>query len=128
MRSSDWSSDVCSSYLSPGAAPGHLLQQRVGPCGLARRRVYRGAQHPHPAFDRSDGRHSSTTGLLRDFDVTPRSAVGASPILHCELGRASCSERVCTYVSISVFAVSLTNTHSITDNSIHHYYQIDFIP
>src|SRR3546814_11602029 len=44
-------------------------------------------------------------------DYNFRSRVAAAPMLaekgYCEIGRASCRERVCQYVSISVVAVSL---------------------
>src|SRR3546814_9139289 len=81
MRISDWSSDVCSSDLQVAA-------RRLG----FHRRI------PAPAV-----------GPRRDADRARmlRRVVGlAEPE---QIGSASCRERVCQYVSISVVAVSLTN-------------------
>src|SRR3546814_13160659 len=99
MRISDWSSDVCSSDLT-----------RVAP-------------HPHArrSFASSSPRH--TVNLVNSAPVMPESpllpvaeaqarlfamaapvAVEHAPL---QIGRASCRERVCQYVSISVVAVPL---------------------
>src|SRR3546814_17359084 len=73
-----------------------------------------------PSWKQSTG-HTSTQSVclqLMQFSVTTwvtgRGAVGdthslAAPIVlgHDQLGRATCRERVCQYVSISVWAVSL---------------------
>src|SRR3546814_14408802 len=95
MRISDWSSDVCSSDLvqdsrlvvlnaMDAAERGAEVLTRVE-CLSARRE---GAQWRVLLRDRR-------SGLQRE-----------------EIGRASCRERVCQYVWISVVAVSLKKKHS----------------
>src|SRR3546814_13327435 len=96
MRISDWSSDVCSSDLAAArrmAAPDHRGAGGVGPrpsrspVGALR------GQPDRPQIERPPrSRH-------RDL----REVEGAD-----QIGRASCRERVCQYVSISVGAVSFT--------------------
>src|SRR3546814_7543222 len=90
LRISDWSSDVCSSDL-------------IGQKGLGGLR----AKGFVPAF-----------GKLADLGVEIGAA--AVPVVHAvrvepegeqllrQIGRASCRERVCQYVYISVVAVSFT--------------------
>src|SRR3546814_16667597 len=88
MRISDWSSDVCSSDLE--------VPERTDDDGLdgdAHEQAHDedahgGEQHGRPA-------------------VGPGQRVGA-----VEIGRASCRERVCQYVSISVVAVSLKKKYA----------------
>src|SRR3546814_19761197 len=53
-------------------------------------------------------------GGLRRSDGTRKSAAGRKPWDE-EIGRASCRERVCQYVEISVVAVSLKKKHMRTD-------------
>src|SRR3546814_18255962 len=112
MRISDWSSDVCSSDLIVGrlgevealpavgaqqALDGHLAGRL--PLG-AGRRIAPVLRHP-AAVDQDD-----------------------AAVVKPESGRASCRERVCQYVSISVVAVSLnkkpTNkyTKQLTETTI----------
>src|SRR3546814_15372189 len=83
MRISDWSSDVCSSDLLPEDAP-------VGT----------------PFAD-----YSGAGDPVIDISITPnrQDCMGVRGIARdlAEIGRASCRERVCQYVSISVVAVSL---------------------
>src|SRR3546814_16474487 len=102
MRISDWSSDVCSSDLPWQWTPGngtprghsirvvqpHFLHDRGGDFldRLGGGRQPRNAFPPHHAFG------------LGDFVA----ALG-----QLEIGRASCRERVCQYVSYSVAAVTL---------------------
>src|SRR3546814_17163087 len=98
MRISDWSSDVCSSDLDG--------ERRRADCGCAGKGV-------------GNWRHGKLP-LCRSSRIAPdlRQADQASKI-----GRASCRERVCQNVSISVVAVSLkkkskkqqnVSKHSIT--------------
>src|SRR3546814_11820460 len=98
MRISYWSSDVCSSDLIQDR-PAHRSWMRQ-PVGAA------------------DHGHADTLGpgVIFDQDRPPpfdhraldRHRAG-------EIGRASCRERVCQYVYISVVAVSLkTNTYTRT--------------
>src|SRR3546814_17924204 len=103
MRISDWSSDVCSSDLRNGtlAAEPRVVRQE--------------------GVDSSNGRYSR-----RVIDLGIAAFKGCSPLklpqeyyqtsnggwsnlnYHWpQIGRASCRERVCQYVSISVVAVSL---------------------
>src|SRR3546814_17554982 len=81
MRISDWSSDVCSSDLLSASRPRSC-------CPAA-----------------CDSRWCAPR--LRP-QVRP--CVRRRRALQGEIGRASCRERVCQYVSISVVAVSLTKT------------------
>src|SRR3546814_13145688 len=111
MRISDWSSDVCSSDLvavwhSPsGTPPGDgsalggpqegrplaaAVEHEVGAGGVGGERA---GQEDHGAGD-----------------VVGRAEPGGGH--GGEIGRASCRERVCQYVSISVVAVSLKNKNT----------------
>src|SRR3546814_19904201 len=92
MRISDWSSDVCSSDLLHGPPGG-------------------------------DGRHLGGAGLEGDAELGPHGPRGASDAaqvpapLPRQIGRASCRERVCQYVSLSGVAVSLKNKVSCITES-----------
>src|SRR3546814_16088932 len=88
MRISDWSSDVCSSDL-PGATDHH---------GLLRARGPQAAQH-----------FAVVAVLEHDAAVAmpQRQAIQRGHHLPDQIGRASCRERVCQYVEISVVAVTL---------------------
>src|SRR3546814_15191789 len=127
MRISDWSSDVCSSdlsaaYHSPGApAPPQFALSR------------RGSQLVHEA-SASDRQWGAFVPGVPDVSLFPRavwarlqgrrwrqsqpellpSAHGAG---YLQIGRASCRERVCQYVYISVVALSLKkkNKNNTTD-------------
>src|SRR3546814_12270670 len=77
MRISDWSSDVCSSDLGQQQ---RRQQERNAPAPV----VELVAQQPLAAQDHEQRQEQAE-----------------------EIGRASCRERVCQYVSISVVAVSL---------------------
>src|SRR3546814_15089444 len=98
MRISDWSSDVCSSDLlvrqhEDGRVVGHL-------CYL-RQDDERWQQHPGHRSHRPNHAHHVLVQQLR---------VLCPPVVLVrdgKIGRASCRERVCQYVSISVVAVSL---------------------
>src|SRR3546814_20168319 len=85
MRISDWSSDVCSSDLFGDLHRHHQLM--VNPLSPRRH----------------DGR-GERIGFLRSL----RTAIGSfhARIHPSQIGRASCRERVCQYVSISVVAVA----------------------
>src|SRR3546814_12783767 len=90
MRISDWSSDVCSSYLGDG---GECIDPA---CGLEP------ALHPHIGLvePRPDEAVYGVARLVvRPFLVPVQS------------GRASCRERGCQYVSTTVVAGSLKKTH-----------------
>src|SRR3546814_17193692 len=102
MRISDWSSDVCSSDLV----------NRRGKCPWLRGFLRLDSK----LFDRavvSQSRNHLISFLreLAEPGLFPRpeglSSLHQQPF---EIGRASCRERVCQYVSISVVAVSLKKT------------------
>src|SRR3546814_18803140 len=117
MRISDWSSDVCSSDLI-----GFVMQSvdRAAVVVVAHTaletRVRAGARIVHrlaQRFDRERFRRQRET----------RHAGGAQPPLTggtTETGRASCRERVCQYVEISVVAVSLKNKARHDCTSVSH--------
>src|SRR3546814_16291331 len=86
MRISDWSSDVCSSDLAdagPAMSSSARRRSRTRSCRC-------GCSVRRPAAARRSGARTRARGCA-------------------EIGRASCRERVCQYVSISVVAVSLKN-------------------
>src|SRR3546814_18777546 len=93
MRISDWSSDVCSSDLAAQFRDG-------GDRGDAGDRASAQAARRLPGS--GEARGADDRGWARR----------RRPI-----GRASCRERVCQYVSISVVAVYLKNTISYTTNN-----------
>src|SRR3546814_18471552 len=83
MRISDWSSDVCSSDLAIKV----IILAGNGKNFSAGHDIGTPERDAHESFEREH--------LLPD---------------HVEIGRASCRERVCQYVSISVVADSLKQT------------------
>src|SRR3546814_19084652 len=100
MRISDWSSDVCSSDLDDDR---HAHRGARG-AGWARRpRVPEDGQHVPRRL-----------GMGRQHAVPGNEAARLPPRRHPqpdgEIGRASCRERVCQYVWISVGAGKLKKT------------------
>src|SRR3546814_18206298 len=111
MRISAWSSDVCSSDLlsdrDPGPAGGGPL--RALPGGRARqwrlaRLLPARWEDLAAALRLSDRRRGVRCGLCPRHCARPE-LLGRSRQGAAALGRASCRERVCQYVSISVVAV-----------------------
>src|SRR3546814_14076501 len=108
MRISDWSSDVCSSDLAVAQqqVAAVILHDLLHNCqskssaALARRHVGLGQA---AAVD-----FRQAPAVVGDLDDAG-AAVGAED----QLGRASCRERVCQYVLISVVAVSLKKKKTI---------------
>src|SRR3546814_20507345 len=90
MRISDWSSDVCSSDLV-GAG-----QAEVGGCPQIAGAIMQ------QCADRVAGQRRGHRRVV--LDPLQRSVAGA---ISQQIGRASCRERVCQSVYISVVAVSL---------------------
>src|SRR3546814_16711991 len=93
MRISDWSSDVCSSDL-------HKHDVEVAG------HVAGGPGHRH------QGCYAGTSGQVQQLGrrMTDRcKAARRAGRLQAEIGSASCRERVCQYVLISVVAVALKN-------------------
>src|SRR3546814_16663646 len=102
MRISDWSSDVCSSDLRVG----DLTQRHGFEIGNALEEERLLLLH-----DLGRDLDDRALALVERLDqpVGVREAI-RKPRLRClvlRIGRASCRERVCQYVSISVVAVSL---------------------
>src|SRR3546814_5963151 len=96
MRISDWSSDVCSSDLP--------AETCVLARALERHAATRGTD-TYAAFE--DGARWSFADTLAHVRT---SAAGLQALgVRQEIGRASCRERVCQYVSISVVAAALKN-------------------
>src|SRR3546814_13605938 len=91
MRISDWSSDVCSSDLG--------VRCRARAAGTASERTGHGTER--------------AAGLRLFVGYLAHGGPCA------EIGRASCRERVCQYVSISVVAVSLKKNREIKIHSTH---------
>src|SRR3546814_16772707 len=96
MRISDWSSDVCSSDLALSGANG----------GLAVTLEYDAGATVEGGADRMSEQFAALLGAVLgapDSELDDPDIVGPRE----QIGRASCRERVCQYVSISVVAVSL---------------------
>src|SRR3546814_19090479 len=94
MRISDWSSDVCSSDLSK---VDHLI-------------IGGGMANTFLAARGVDvGKSLCEHDLVDTANAIFEAADAAGCTIHLQIGRASCRERVCPYVLISVVAVSLKN-------------------
>src|SRR3546814_11573734 len=105
MRISDWSSDVCSSDLQFAASAGRQQRQDFGTILHIDHQAHRLAKAASAGQLVRAKRVKAAIGrneqeLIRRLRVKSK---GRS-----ENGRASCRERVCQYVSITVGAVSLT--------------------
>src|SRR3546814_11795232 len=95
MRISDWSSDVCSSDLLLVIA----AQQRA-------RTVHDG----HMAAELVEDARKFIGDIAAAHDPDPlRALLQMEKLVGGEIGRASCRERVCKYVEISVGAGLLKN-------------------
>src|SRR3546814_6139078 len=82
MRISDWSSDVCSSDLPADIDALDLRTNR------RRQGIYREADR-HRVLQLIRG---------REHDTLTNHMFASHPVDVCEIGRASCRERVCQYV------------------------------
>src|SRR3546814_12360008 len=110
MRISDWSSDVCSSDLPDSEdlsmrmdkLTSRFQQALADAQSLAVGRDHNLIEPTHLLLALLDQSGGGTRPLLTQAGVNV-------PVLRdpLEIGRASCRERVCQYVSISVVAVSL---------------------
>src|SRR3546814_17748018 len=100
MRISDWSSDVCSSDLTTGAAklsPASVLRATCS-FGTSLAALYQATIASFPAAAIA----GPLTGQPAIFQLSA-----------CKIGRAPCRERVCQYVWISGVPVSLQkNTYN----------------
>src|SRR3546814_11235181 len=92
MRISDWSSDVCSSDL-------HV------------KGITKAADAAVAAAGRASDRLTEQMKTLADATAAIDAQI-TDARAEREIGRASCRERVCQYVSISVVAVSLKTKNS----------------
>src|SRR3546814_11903740 len=103
MRISDWSSDVCSSDLY--AAKPRSIGQPINTIKCDNRSavivptLVRVAHGSIDKFGKKRGRG--------DHDINEPLPTQSTPNEFAEIGRASCRERVCQYVSISGGAVTL---------------------
>src|SRR3546814_15152439 len=102
MRMSDWSSDVCSSDLARQRLPHDGI---AGQALIARQVLPRRAQGDAQAVLDAQRAALPDRLVVRAHQRVPRAFV--------PIGRASCRERVCPYVWISVVPVSLiTKIHT----------------
>src|SRR3546814_13500957 len=111
MRISDWSSDVCSSDLRQLELGESGARAGADQAARGQRRVRLVDLVAVAAFEQPD-----VDALLRDRiekigEHDARRATRAE-----QIGRASCRERVCQYVSICVVAVSLKKKHKTKEN------------
>src|SRR3546814_16741502 len=98
MRISDWSSDVCSSDLVGDALL--LLERLVGVLGLEDLGIERLVPTVRGAPNLLDA------GPEAFCEIASCDSHFSALLLQQEIGRASCRERVCQYVSISLVAAS----------------------
>src|SRR3546814_14270815 len=100
MRISDWSSDVCSSDLTVRGTD-RSVQDGGSASRLA---AASGSPATHAAWPPRQARNPCLDPVGRSWlpDL-----LRAGPAAQGPIGRASCRERVCQYVYISVVAVSL---------------------
>src|SRR3546814_12280876 len=100
MRISDWSSDVCSSDLRGAFEEAHLEPQPT----LAQHVAVVGAEDDHGVLRAAAARENVEQTADLVVEIGDVGEIGAPGGTH-QIGRASCRERGCQYVSISVVAV-----------------------
>src|SRR3546814_16889658 len=101
MRISDWSSDVCSSDLLKGTddmLPYNAANDTLGGNFLSRINM---------DLREAKGWSYGASGRFQTLEHAAPYIINAPVQADKKIGRASCRERVCQYVSISVVAVSL---------------------
>src|SRR3546814_17735031 len=139
MRISDWSSDVCSSDLAQCGGRQPVAERRLGGLCDVALQPRNGIQQPRligreagagraAHIDRPGGgqrrvaqhRVQAESGIVAAAAVAPQRAGGVELLIEvsAEIGRASCRERVCQYVEISVVAVSLKKNKQQIKNDI----------
>src|SRR3546814_12758118 len=107
MRISDWSSDVCSSDLSLAACSSVPLDESASSgSGTGTGGGSSTGQVMDPFNPQSPLAQQRSVYFEFDSYTVPEQYRN---VVDMQIGRASCWERVCQYVSISVLAVSLTN-------------------
>src|SRR3546814_17247186 len=106
MRISDWSSDVCSSDLDKTIAAN---SDAIAPARTAADALRLNKEGKLIAFKSMENSYplGEDLSLLKEFYDKG------------QIGRASCRERVCQYVYISVVAVSLKNKKQATHKNKH---------
>src|SRR3546814_15105393 len=109
MRISDWSSDVCSSDLA-GTVEAVATGRETGgnPADFTRNQLF--AENRDDARQRAD----PAQAFAARTRLAPAHRLGPGKGADNQIGRASCRERVCQYVYISVVAVSLQKKKTYT--------------
>src|SRR3546814_11850893 len=107
MRISDWSSDLCSSVLVMLVRKAALVDGSGEAFGtisvsLDVTHLKETEDKLRELFERAERTNREKSDFLANMSHELR-----TPLNGIEIGRASCRERVCKYVSISVVAVSL---------------------
>src|SRR3546814_12790241 len=97
---SDWSSDVCSSDLSPTASSTRSAAYRAWSTTSAASRLRRSSGSEHASAAPTSSTPTDPDRFLRLTRVTPHDG-------RRKIGRASCTDRVCQYVQISRVWLSL---------------------
>src|SRR3546814_12185625 len=108
MRISDWSSDVCSSDLLAEVLAEEVVQAAILVGEDGDRRIV--AHRADRLLLVLDHRMQDQLQILHrpaDRDLTAAQRIPCQRPRLVEIGRASCRERVCQYVWISVGAVAL---------------------
>src|SRR3546814_11743457 len=100
MRISDWSSDVCSSDLHDRGTSARINKQPRRPA--IKQRVRR---REHSLINTRERKRESQRSALLEAVRLAEDEPSAERHVGSEIGRASCRERVCQYVKISVVAV-----------------------
>src|SRR3546814_21017965 len=117
MRISDWSSDVCSSDLHymESATAVDLVAERIRALGFPAPGTYKqyAALSSIPETDGVPEAMEMVRLLVKAHEACAKTARSVFPIADKsadeQIGRASCRERVCQYVEISVVGVSFKN-------------------
>src|SRR3546814_19777427 len=107
MRISDWSSDVCSSDLTPAVDAAVHRQIVLAVADEAVNAVQPGLRQGEA--DRAGRTHQYQGHLAEAKSRPPLLRLGRGRPGHIKIGRASCRERVCPTVSLSLVAVTSTN-------------------
>src|SRR3546814_13118474 len=109
MRISDWSSDVCSSELAQASRHSGEVGLEIVALDMrakqAETSLEYGARARIAVPGQCGGRDAAMRRPARVHDLRPRA----------EIGSASCRERVCPYVSISVVDGSLKKKRTSSD-------------
>src|SRR3546814_20162744 len=112
MRISDWSSDVCSSDLLPTRGVRNDKLHRHG---------WRQCPQPGDQPENDDRKTAFDDEARAQQRLRPWRVLFLARLRKCRSGRASCRERVCQYVSISLVPRSFKKQ---TDNNIQRVYYI----